>query len=35
MLTAAHTPGTENVIADYESRNSYKDAEWMLNPEIF
>ena len=23
------------MIADYESRKSYKDAEWMLNPEIF
>ena len=34
-LTAAHIPGAENVIADYESRKSYKDAEWMLNPEIF
>ena len=34
-ITAAHVPGAENVIADYESRKSYKDAEWMLNPEIF
>ena len=34
-ITAAHTPGAENVIADYESRKSYKDAEWVLNPEIF
>ena len=34
-ITAAHIPGAENVIADYESRKSYKDAEWMLNPEIF
>ena len=33
--TAAHIPGAENVIANYESRKSYKDAEWMLNPEIF
>ena len=23
------------MIADYESRKGYKDAEWMLNPEIF
>ena len=34
-ITAAHIPGAENVIADYESRKSYKDAEWMLNSEIF
>ena len=34
-ITAAHIPGAENVIADYQSRTSYKDAEWMLNPEIF
>ena len=26
-ITAAHIPGAENVIADYESRKSYKDAE--------
>ena len=35
LITAAHIPGAENVIADYESRKSYKDAEWMLNSEIF
>ena len=34
-ITAAHIPGSENVIADYESRKSYKDVEWILNPEIF
>ena len=34
-ISAAHIPAAENVIADYESRKSYKDAEWMLNPEIF
>ena len=34
-ITAAHIPGAENVIKDYESRKSYNDAEWMLNPEIF
>ena len=28
-------PGAENVIVDYESRKSYKHAEWMLNQEIF
>ena len=34
-ITAPHIPGAENVIADYQSRKSYKDAGWMLNPEIF
>ena len=34
-ITAAHIPRTEDVIADYESRKSYEDTEWMLNPEIF
>lgn len=31
-LTAAHIPGMENNIADYESRNCNLDTEWMLNP---
>ena len=31
-LTAAHIPGKENVTADYESRYSNLDTEWMLNP---
>ena len=35
QITAAHIPGAENVITDYESRKSYNDAERMLNPEIF
>ena len=34
-ITAIPTPGAENVIADYESTKSYKDAEWMLNPSIY
>ena len=34
-ITAAHIPGAENVIADYQSRKNLKDAEWMLNPKIF
>ena len=34
-ITAAHILGAEIVIADYESKKSYKDAGWMLNPEIF
>ena len=33
QITAAHIPGAENVIGDYESR--YKHTEWMLNPAIF
>ena len=35
LITAAHIPGAENVIGDYESRKSYKDAEGMLNHAIF
>ena len=31
-LTAAHLPGSWNVVADRESRTLYRDAEWMLNP---
>ena len=31
-ITAAHIPGAENVIADYESRKSYIDSEWMQKP---
>ena len=31
-LTAAHIPGKEYVTADYESRYSNLDTEWMLNP---
>ena len=34
-ITAAHIPGAENVIADYESKKSYKDAEWLLNLKYF
>ncbi|CAB4038215.1 Hypothetical predicted protein, partial [Paramuricea clavata] len=30
-LTAAHVPGSLNVIADAESRRLYTDAEWMLH----
>eukprot|EP00794_Sanderia_malayensis_P016482 gene16482-18121_t len=33
-LTAAHIPGTENIIADRESRNTNIDTEWMLNPKV-
>ena len=31
-LTAAHLPGSCNVVADRKSRTLYRDAEWMLNP---
>ena len=34
-LTCAHIPGSKNTDADCESRKSYKDSEWMLNPKIF
>lgn len=34
-ITCAHIPGSENVIADFESRKTYIDAEWKLNPNIF
>ena len=27
-ITVAHIPGVENGIANYESRKSYKDADW-------
>ena len=34
-LTAAHIPGSSNVIADGESRHFYShDTEWMLNSEL-
>jgi hypothetical protein len=33
-LTAAHVPGSLNVIADAESRRLYTDAEWMLKPSL-
>ena len=34
-LTAAHIPGCNNVVADWESRNfSKQDNEWMLDPDI-
>ena len=34
-ITCAHFPGSDNIIADKESRKAYKEAEWKLNPEIF
>jgi hypothetical protein len=35
FITCAHIPGKENVVADLESRREYKQAEWMLNKDIF
>ena len=34
-ITVTHIPGAENVIANCESKKSYKDTKWILNPEIF
>ena len=34
-LTVAHIPGTDNVIADRESRKSRSDTEWALDSHIF
>lgn len=31
-ITAAHIPGKLNVIADSESRKTYQDTEWKLDP---
>ena len=30
-----HIPGTENVVADYESRHFSENTEWKLHPSIF
>ena len=37
FITCAHIPGKENIIADMESRKNrnYKQAEWMLNRDLF
>ena len=34
-ITCAHIPGKLNTEADTESRKEYKQAEWMLNSDIF
>ena len=34
-ITAAHIPGKLNVIADTESRKTYQDIEWKLDPLVF
>ena len=31
-LTAAHFPGSKNIVADRESRHIYREGEWMLDP---
>lgn len=33
IITAAHLPGSTNIIADKESRQLYREGEWMLNPD--
>jgi hypothetical protein len=33
-ITAAHLPGSTNIIADKESRHLYREGEWMLNPNL-
>ena len=35
FITCSHIAGKENVVADLASRREYKQAEWMLNKEIF
>ena len=30
-ISAAHIPGTLNLVADFESRHIGKESEWMLN----
>lgn len=35
FITCTYIPGKENVVADIESRREYKQAEWMLNKDIF
>ena len=35
LITCTYIPGKENIVADRESRREYKQAEWMLNREIF
>ena len=34
-ITCTYIPGKENIEADRESRRDYKQAEWMLNTNIF
>ena len=34
-ITCAHIPGVDNVIPDKESRKIYKQAEWMLDKDIY
>ena len=34
-ITCAHILGSDNIIADKESRKAYKEAERKLSPQIF
>ena len=34
-ITCAHIPGVHNVEPDFESRKEYRQAEWMLNRNIY
>ena len=34
-ISCAHIPGSLNSFSDFESRKEYKQAEWMLNPDLF
>lgn len=33
-ISAAHIPGKQNLIADFESRRNAKESEWKLNEEV-
>ena len=35
FITCAHIPGKHNIVPDRLSRKSYKDAEWMLNKDVY
>ena len=34
-LTITHIPGTDNILADFKSRNFSDNTEWSLNEDIF
>ena len=35
FITCAHIPGVDNVVPDEESRKEYKQAEWMLDRDLY
>ena len=35
FITCTYIPGEDNIIPDRESRKEYKEAEWMLNKNIY